>query len=170
MKYSTEKCSSPLQRRAISAGWGAGYAILLHTAVWMALFIAFLAVPENGNHLPLLIAPACMMAAGVAGFWVVCGRTPSEAAFSAAVLLTHILLLALMAGAGDELWELARGWKGIQPHPDEPEGSLDILYFLLVWFALALAEGFLLLVSAVILQVRRRMRKRGGNAFPEGEN
>ncbi|MBQ9152022.1 MAG: hypothetical protein IJX72_07205 [Clostridia bacterium] len=153
---------TPLRAHIASAGMGALYAVLLHLAVWLGFSAASIAVPANGNHLPIIIVPVCVMLIGLIAFVVVKSLPPEAMTFYAVLLLVHILVSALFLACGGLLMDALQSLKGEIPPVDSPEGNLSWLYFILVWLILALGQGILLFLLAVIFTVRDALRKTMG--------
>lgn len=141
-----------------SAAIGAGYALGLHLMVWIALSVAYLAVPSNGNHAPLLIAPAAVMTVGVLLFVYIKSLPVKPWCFYIAFFVAHILLAVLFFAVSTPWIELLQAVKGFVPPAGEPEANLDFLYFLLIWVLLAVGVGAILFVLTVAFLVRDHLR------------
>ncbi len=154
---------TPFRSHLVSAGIGTLYALLLHLAVWFGYGGAYVAVPENGNHLPKILVPACIMLVGLIIFVVIRSLTSESLTFYGAVLLTHILLSLLFLGIGGYLMDALQSIKGEVPPVDSPDGDLSWIYALVNWILLAVGMGLLLFLLSVIFTVRDALRKAMGH-------
>lgn len=146
--------STPARTRPVSAGIGGLYALCLHAAVWLGYAIAYLAVPENGNHLLKILAPLCIMIAGLAVFVMLCVMISKSRIFYGAVLISHILLCLVFWGVGGYLTPFLQSIKGEAPPVNSPDGDLSGLYAVVDWFLLALGTGGMLFLLSVIFALR----------------
>lgn len=152
--------TSPLRAHAASAGMGMLYSLLLHLAVWVSLSVCHLAIPDNGNHLPKLIVPVCIMLAGLILFIVIKSAAVEPLTFYGFLLLTHILLALLMSRCIQPLANWLDALRGITPPPagEMPDGNLNGFYFMLHWVLLTIGMGILLFVLSVAFYLRDVLR------------
>ena len=152
--------TAPLRAHAASAGMGVLYSLLLHLAVWVSLSVCHLAIPANGDHLPKLFVPACIMLVGLVIFIVIKSAAAEPLTFYGVLLLTHILLALLMAQCIQPLADWLDALKGITPPPaDEmPDGNLNGFYFMIQWVLLAVGMGILLFILSVAFYLRDVLR------------
>lgn len=153
----SSKLSVFLRPHLRSAGMGAIYSFLLHLGVWVSLSACYLAVPYNGNHLPLIILPLCVMLLGLIAFVLLKSAAVEPLTFYGVLLLVHFLMAMLISPHIQSLANCLDSLKGLPPG-SSPEGNFNTFYFLLNGGLLTFGMGGLLFLLSTAFLIRDILR------------